>query len=344
MYSMNTSVSIFLVIETLLFFMIVALRTLRISHSDLTKYELKRRAKNKDEIAKLNLRKEKVIADVNTLRYIKDTVLVVIIVIFTVWQLGWLVGLLASVVLLLLANVVARIGFVANLVQKLYDKHEIKVLSAVEKFSPALKFLRTPNIQPSGDFSLHSKEELLHLVNDSQDILNRNEKDLLTSALQFQSKLVSDTMIPKSAIHSIDKKELLGPLVLDDLHKTGHSRFPVINCDIDHVVGTLHVQNLLTIDTKKSVTVEKAMESRVFYINQDQTLEHALAGFLRTHHHLFIVVNEFQETVGIVSLEDVIEALIGRKIIDEFDTHEDLREVAKRNQKDNNQPEGREDI
>ncbi|MDO8335560.1 MAG: CBS domain-containing protein [Candidatus Saccharibacteria bacterium] len=341
---MNTAVSIFLIIEALLFLAVVALRAVRINKSELTTYELKRRAKSRDDTAKLNLRKEKVITDLATLRYIKDTILVVILVIFTVWELGWLIGLVASVALLLLANVVARLGFVAHLVQKLYNKYELKILSAVEKLSPGLKYLRTPNIQPGGDFTLHSKEELMHLVNESQEILSKDEKDLLTSALQFQTKPVSKVMTPKSAVQSIDKKELLGPLVLDDLHKTGHSRFPVINRDIDHVVGILYVQDLLTIDTKKSVTAEKAMEPHVFYINHEQTLEHALAGFLRTHHHLFIVVNEFQETVGVLSLEDVIEALIGRKIIDEFDTHEDLREVALRNQKDNNQSEGREDV
>jgi CBS domain containing-hemolysin-like protein len=111
------------------------------------------------------------------------------------------------------------------------------------------------------------------------------------------------------------------------------------------VVGTLHIQDLLTIDAKRrSTSVEKAMEPRVFYIKEDQTLQHALAAFLRTHHHLFIVVNEFRETVGLLSLEDVIEALLGRKIIDEFDAHEDLRVVASRNPQSNNHPRNHTDV
>ena len=111
------------------------------------------------------------------------------------------------------------------------------------------------------------------------------------------------------------------------------------------VVGLLYIQDLLTLDSgKRSGTAEKTMSPRVFYIREDQTLDHALAAFLRTHHHLFIVINEFRETVGIVSLEDVIEALLGRKIIDEFDTHEDLRTVAARNPRKNNHPQKREDV
>ena len=82
------------------------------------------------------------------------------------------------------------------------------------------------------------------------------------------------------------------------------------------------------------------MEKRVFYIREDQTLQHALNAFIRTHHHLFVVVNEYRETVGVLSLEDVMEALLGHEIVDEFDAHDDLRKVAERNPRKNNQPTG----
>lgn len=73
------------------------------------------------------------------------------------------------------------------------------------------------------------------------------------------------------------------------------------------------------------------MDKRVHYIRQDHTLPQALAAFLSTHHHMFIVINEFRETVGILTLEDTLESLIGRRIIDEFDAHDDMRAVAERN-------------
>jgi CBS domain containing-hemolysin-like protein len=200
----------------------------------------------------------------------------------------------------------------------------------------------TPN--PPQRAQLDSREELLHLVNQSGNLLSSDEKKLIQHGLEFDSKTVEEVMTPRGVIDSISKKELLGPLVLDDLHKTGHSRFPVIDEDIDHVVGMLHIHDLFTLDTKRSTTAEKAMEARVFYIRQDQSLHHALAAFIRTHHHLFIVVNEYRETVGIVSLEDVTEALLGRKIIDEFDTHDDLRQVAMRNPRSNNDSAARQDV
>jgi CBS domain containing-hemolysin-like protein len=67
----------------------------------------------------------------------------------------------------------------------------------------------------------------------------------------------------------------------------------------------------------------------VFYVHQDKPLDHVLQAFLRTKHHLFLVVNEFEEVTGVISIEDVLETIIGRKIVDEFDQYEDLRAVAK---------------
>ena len=111
------------------------------------------------------------------------------------------------------------------------------------------------------------------------------------------------------------------------------------------VVGMLYIQDLLTINrSSTSKRARTVMEKKVYYIREDQTLQHALAAFLRVRHHLFIVVNEFRETVGIVSLEDVIERMLGHKIIDEFDAHEDLRRVAQRNPRHNNRTKHARDV
>ncbi len=341
---MNTDVSIFLLIEVVLFILLVIVRAFQIQPSELSQYELKRRAKSRDEMAKHDLRKDTAIPDLLTVRYLKDTLLVIAITIYTVSALDWFIGAIITLAILIVANIVARWSVVIKIVQKIYEKYEIRSLLMVEKLHSGLKILRPPNIQAANDFSIHSTQELKHLIEQSDEVLSKDEKKLLVHALDFPDKPVKTIMVPKSAVHSIDKKELLGPLVLDDLHKTGHSRLPVINRDIDHVVGVLHVHDLMTLDKKRSVTVEKAMESKVYYINQEQSLEYALAAFLQTRHHLFIVINESRETVGIVSLEDVIEAMIGREIVDEFDNHEDLRAVAERNTLRNNQPKDGVDV
>ena len=64
------------------------------------------------------------------------------------------------------------------------------------------------------------------------------------------------------------------------------------------------------------------------FINEDSNLRQALSAFLKTHHHLLIVVNSFEEMVGVLSLEDVLEQILGKQIVDEFDSYDNLRAVA----------------
>ena len=193
---------------------------------------------------------------------------------------------------------------------------------------------------PSDTYDIESKQELRSIVAQSGDVLTAHEKRLIANGLNLDTMQVSEVMTPKSMIATVSVDEVLGPLVLTELHETGYSRFPVVEGDIDHIVGMLYVQDLLeTSDRARVKTVKAAMDKKVFYIRQDQSLQHALAAFIRVRHHLFIVVNQFRETVGLLTLEDVLEALLGRKINDEFDAYDDLRQVAAYNPRKNNLPE-----
>lgn len=312
--------------------------------STMSTFELERRKAAGDKLAAAALYRESLLGDVLSLQRIITALFLVVFVLVSVVTFGWLLGIVISVVVALEYPAIAKLGPLQRRSQKLYTTYEPKILRFVEKFAGAFRFVRSVAPERADNKRADSREELQHIITNSGHILSVDEKKLITHSLQFDDRLVSEVMTPRGVIDSINSKELLGPLVLDDLHRTGHSRFPVIEGDIDHVVGMLHIQNLLSLDNKRSLTAGKAMEPRVFYIHQDQSLSHALAAFIRTHHHLFVVVNEFRETVGLVSLEDVIEALLGRKIVDEFDQHDDLRAVAKRNPRGNNRPDKREDV
>jgi len=313
--------------------------------STLGAFELKRRREAGDRTAAEALRRDTLLADVLSLQRVVAAILLVIFVPVAVATFGWFFGIVVAIVVALEYGTLGRTDVVRRQARKLYTRYEPDVLRFVEKFTSVFRVIRSVSPVEAVQKRLESREELGHLVEGSGTLLSADEKKLILHGLQFNIREVSEVMTPRGVIDSISQKELLGPLVLDDLHKTGHSRFPVIDGDIDHVVGMLYIQDLLTLDAKKrSATVEKAMEPRVFYIHENQTLDHALAAFLRTRHHLFVVVNEYRETVGLLSLEDVIEALLGRKIVDEFDAHEDLRAVAARNPRGNNRPEKREDV
>lgn len=335
---------ILLLLEVVIFCLLIVVTGIIPRTTHVSNFELERRKANGDRLAAAAIQREVLLTDVFSLQRVLSALLLVIFVLISVVAFGWLLGVILSVIVALEYGKIAQVGLWQRQSQKLYEKHEEWILHFVERFGGVLRFMRSIEPREDMDERLSSREELHHLVETSGSLLSADEKSLISHSLTFDDRTVKEIMTPRGVIDSISHKELLGPLVLDDLHKTGHSRFPVVDEDIDHVVGMLHIQDLLTLDTKRSTTAGKAMEPRVFYVREDQTLKHALSAFLRTHHHLFVVVNEFRETVGLLSLEDVLEALIGHKIVDEFDAHEDLRAVAAHNPRGNNHPEKREDV
>lgn len=301
-------------------------------------FELDRRKRTGESTAEQLSKRRQHFGDLVSIQRTVVSLLLVIVAALCVAAWGWVVGCSVAFIIALQYGVLARLPIIHKLAQHWYDRLEPTIVNAVETYPFAAKLIRTITTTPS-EMQLGSREELLHLVAQSGMVLSQDEKLLIGHALGFGQRRVDEIMTPRSVIDSVMRGELLNPLVLDQLHKTGHSRLPVINGDIDHIVGILHLRDVLVIDGTKKHTpkVETAMEAKVLYIHEAQNLSHALAAFLRTRHHLFVVVNDYRETVGLLSLEDVIEALIGRKIVDEFDAHDDLRAVAARNPRKNNQ-------
>lgn len=179
---------------------------------------------------------------------------------------------------------------------------------------------------------LYDKEDLLELLN-SQNVqadnrIEEQELALAFHALTFGEKLVSDYMTPRRMVKAVSVDDHIGPILMDELHGSGFSRFPVFEGKKDHIVGTLFLRDLINI--KESNSVRQTMRPDVFYVHEDQSLHDALQAILKTRHHLLIVVNSFEEYVGVLGIEDVLEEVIGRPIMDEFDRYDDIRAVAQR--------------
>ena len=319
---------VFLLILTIVvFLLLVIVAGMRPPHSKISSYELERRAKEGDRAAEQAINNDLYRSDIESILRIKVSFLLVVTSFLLVTTLGWIGGGIISLVVILEYGAIARIGFFQKQANQLYTLVQPRLLIVASNAPVFMKLIRSTNrANPNTDIS--SRYELQHLIDQSEGILSSDEKKLVVHSLAFSDKTVADIMTPVSKISSIKKSEFLGPLTLDELHQTGHSRLPVIGADIDHIVGILYLQGLLALDIKRSVTAEKAMDPRVHYVRQDQTLPRALAALLRTHQHLFIVVDNERQTVGLITLDDIIEALIGHKIIDDFDGHESLRAVA----------------
>ena len=185
-------------------------------------------------------------------------------------------------------------------------------------------------IQPEPFMLIQSKDELLEILRhnaDEFDRISKHELRIAENALLFGEKLVQDHMTPLNTVYFIDVNEELTPVVIGELHDSGHSRFPVFQETNQNIIGTLYLRDAIRLKTPKPV--QKIMREDVYYINEQQPLDVALHGFIKTRHHLFVVVNEFEDVVGVITIEDVIEQIIGHPIHDEDDRFDDLRSIAR---------------
>lgn len=341
MVNMGAFLAVLAVVVFILLVFVAAMHPVRSSY---TYAELKRRSKGSEKFLLELDRYELYPALVTLLRSIR-AVLLVTLTCLLIGAFGWFVGIVIAIVVAFSYAGIARIKLIRKAAGSIYSASEPGLLNFVDRFEKVFHAFREPSTSlRETPRQVYSRDELAELIERSKTVIGLNERLLLASALSFPDKRVNSIMTPRSVIDFIKQSEFLGPLVLNELHALGHSRLPVIAEDLDHVVGVLHLRDMLSLDEKHSATAKEAMEKKVYYIRHDDTLEHALSAFLKTRHHLFMVINENRETVGLVTLEDVTEALIGRKIVDEDDIHADLRAVALQESKHTNKPEGHVDL
>lgn len=179
---------------------------------------------------------------------------------------------------------------------------------------------------------LYDRQDIIDLLTRQQvqpdNRIEQAELSIALHALTFGDNTVSQHMTPRRVVKAVSADEPLGPIIMDELHASGFSRFPVYADKKDNIVGTLHLRDL--VHAAHSGTVEKLMKKGVAFVHEDQSLHDALQAILKTHRQLFIVVNSFEEYVGIITIEDILETILGSAIIDEFDQYDDLRAVAAR--------------
>ncbi len=308
---------------------VAGIKSLRFSPNELTDFELDRRLKKKDPAAlfedQLRAERPQLLA---LQRLVVLLLSVLLIMLLTSVYNFWLTLLFALGWLLLIELIEIR-PRLHNYAETLFERYYDYAFRVAEVLRPILKIMADRQLlQEKHVTTFYSKDELLASVEHNRRLLSSEEKLLIRQALAYTDIKIKDVMTPRSVVITVDHHDTVGPVLLDRLHKSGQSRFPVIAKDLDHIVGMLYMHNLVPLKPKIKTVVD-AMDAKVFYVHEEKTLDHALHAFLRTKHHLFIVVNEFEETTGVITIEDILETLIGRKIVDEFDQYEDLRAVAR---------------
>lgn len=228
---------------------------------------------------------------------------------FAIWQY---LGLAITFGVLLLTAASARLKVVHHYAAKLYQKSEPYLLNAITNY-PIIKWLFLVRHHDLHDQKLESPEQLLHLIETSGHVLDDDQRTIIRNGVDWHTTHIQSIMTKRASIVGIKHTELLGPLVLDDLHKSGHNRFPVMKGNLDNVIGTLDITELLEVDSGKStLTAEKAMSPQALRIEQDAPLPEALALLQKSRQHILVVIDDNGKTVGLVTLSDITGSLLGK--------------------------------
>jgi putative hemolysin len=166
-----------------------------------------------------------------------------------------------------------------------------------------------------------TEDELMTMVEEEGEI-KEAEKEYITNIFEFDDTSCCEIMTPRADMYVVDVAENLD---IQAILKTGYSRIPVIENSIDNVIGILHVKDLfasfqqLISDEKKTESLDiKTIMKKPYFIPESKKLDSLLQEFKAKKSHMAIVVDEHGGVAGLVTLEDVVEEIIG-EIIDETD-------------------------
>ena len=159
--------------------------------------------------------------------------------------------------------------------------------------------------------------------------LEENEETIIHNLLGLREVMVHEEMTPRTVVSAFDMEKTIKE-VLDDNTILRFSRIPVYEETIDNVRGLVIRSEILMAASRDEWTLTlKDIMKPILKLEQDATIEQALDVFLTNKQQFALVRDEFGGTSGILTMEDVMETLLGKEIVDELDEVEDMRELAR---------------
>ncbi|HEA66738.1 MAG TPA: HlyC/CorC family transporter [Desulfobacterales bacterium] len=166
-----------------------------------------------------------------------------------------------------------------------------------------------------------TEEELMTFVEvvEEEGEIKEEEKELIYNIFELDDTNVSEIMTPRTDMFVVEAEEKLR---LDRIIQSGFSRIPVIEENIDHVIGILNIKDLFMhqVSSSKEIDVRKIM-TKPYFVPENKKLDNLLHQFKKIKHHMAIVVDEYGGVSGLITLEDTLEEIVG-EIRDETDKDE----------------------
>ncbi|MBL6919821.1 MAG: DUF21 domain-containing protein [Puniceicoccaceae bacterium] len=179
-----------------------------------------------------------------------------------------------------------------------------------------------------------SDEEILLLAEKSakEGTLTSNERDMINNALSLDDLLVNEIMTPRTVVQVFDGQESVTSL-LQKYKDIPFARIPIYEEQTENISGIVRRRDLLTAiaDNRGNVQI-KELANEAIFVPDNAAASDALQTFLKYHQQLAIAVDEFGSMSGVITMEDVIEQIIGQEIFEDDDPAIDMRELARRRQ------------
>ncbi len=176
-----------------------------------------------------------------------------------------------------------------------------------------------------------TKAELIEstLMSEDEGVLDEQESDVIENILQLDKIKVQEILTPRTVVFGLDGNRTIKDIVENENKIFIFSRVPVFDGNIEIVTGMVMTKKIFEQAlTDDSVTL-KSIQKVIFKVNENIPVSMALDLFIKKKEHMFLVRDSYDQTEGIVTLEDCVETILGVEIVDESDSDANMREVAK---------------
>lgn len=258
--------------------------------------------------------------------FIASLITVIIISIIGKNSKSILLATLISAFLIIVFEVAAKTLSASSPVRiSLYLVRMVRVLIFI--FSPAVRALSIitnfmVNLlggKTKGKPSLVVEDEIKALIRigEEESPRHKDKYKMLSKVFEFSETIVKTVMIPKDKIFSIDIKANIED-ILDNVLESGYSRLPVYKDKPDNIIGIINMKDLLNLSVNKDLVILEDIIYSPIFVQQSKSVSELLKEFQKGHTHLAIVVDPGNRVQGLVTLEDLLEEIVG-EIQDEYD-------------------------
>jgi len=189
----------------------------------------------------------------------------------------------------------------------------------------------TNRISKDEDGMSLSKEELLEsaLMSEDEGVLGEQESDVIENVLQLDRMKIKEILTPRTVVFGLDGTRSIKDIVENEDEIFKFSRIPIYSESIDNVTGIVMTKKIFQHALKDDSVSLNSIQKDIFKISENIPVSKALNLFIKKKEHMFLVLDSYDQTEGIVTLEDCVETILGVEIVDESDSDADMREVAK---------------